>query len=141
MNSSTHADPAVQSAARWFWWIAAMSLVNTVMAHTGSDSSFVIGLAMTAFADGMSASAPITAFVLTGMFLAFYVLMGLFGVRGKAWAFYAGIAVYVVDALIYVYFDAWLCVGFHVYAIFWIAKGVLRLNELKAEPAEAVEAA
>ncbi|MFL6656664.1 MAG: hypothetical protein ACJ8GW_01210 [Massilia sp.] len=141
MNPSAPADPVVQSAARWFWWIAAMSLVNTVMAHTGSNSSFVIGLAMTAFADGMAASAPVAAFVLTGVLLAFYVLMGLFGIRGKAWAFYAGIAVYVVDALIYVCFDAWLCVAFHVYAIFWLAKGVMRLNAMKNAPAEAIEAA
>jgi hypothetical protein len=36
--------PAARSGARWFWWIAGLSLVNIVLAQSGSDTNFVIGL-------------------------------------------------------------------------------------------------
>ncbi len=35
-------DPQIISGARWFWWIAGLSLVNSVLIHGGSDTSFVI---------------------------------------------------------------------------------------------------
>ncbi|MDF3056104.1 MAG: hypothetical protein K0R17_319 [Rariglobus sp.] len=29
------ANPSIGSAAKWFWWIAALSLINTVLIHFG----------------------------------------------------------------------------------------------------------
>ena len=55
VNSQTHeinkaaiasGTPNVAGGARWFWWIAALSLVNTVLIHSGSQTSFVIGLGL-----------------------------------------------------------------------------------------------
>ncbi len=38
------AEPEVMSGASWFWWIAGLSLVNSIMTHSGSDTGFIIGL-------------------------------------------------------------------------------------------------
>jgi len=127
-------DPIVKSAARWFWWIAGLSLVNAVLLQAGSNVNFVLGLAMTTLAGVMfSAQLPI-ALALIAITIGFYFLMGLQAQRGKPWAFYLGLAVYVVDALIYLRFEDWMSVGFHAFAIFCIFKGVLRLRELAREP-------
>jgi hypothetical protein len=48
--------------------------------------------------------------------------------REQAWAFYLGLVVYALDALIYLRFQDWLPVAFHAYAIFAIFKGVARLR-------------
>lgn len=130
-------DPVVKSAARWFWWIAGLSLVNTVLLHAGSDTSFVLGLAMTTLADVAFASMLPVALALVAITIGFYFFMGLQAQRGKLWAFYLGLTVYVVDALIYARFEDWMSVGFHAFAIFCIAKGVMRLRELGAQPAPA----
>ena len=37
------ADPVVMSGASWFWWIGGLSVVNTIMLHSGSDTGFIIG--------------------------------------------------------------------------------------------------
>ena len=40
-------EPEVMSGASWFWWIAGLSLVNSIMTHSGSDTGFIIGLGFT----------------------------------------------------------------------------------------------
>lgn len=133
-------DPIVKSAARWFWWIAGLSLINAVMFHTGSDTNFVLGLAMTTLASAVFASMLPVAIALTAITVGFYFAMGLYAQRGKLWAFYAGLTVYVVDALICLKFEDWMSAGFHALAVFFIAKGVLRVREME-RAAPAAEAA
>jgi hypothetical protein len=140
MANRISTDPTVLSSARWFWWIAGLSLVNTILFHAGSDTSFVLGLAMTTIASVVFSGNLAVAMGLAGLMIAFYFLMGWQAQREKAWAFYLGLTVYVVDALIYVKFQDWMSVGFHCFAIFYIIKGALRLRELARLPAPATAA-
>ena len=130
MSSSNASDPVVQSAARWFWWIAGLSLVNTVLFFAGSDTSFVIGLAMTTLASAAFADNLPVAIVLAGLTIGFYYFVGLQAERHKLWAFYAGLVVYIADGLLYVLFEDWMSVGFHALAAFFIVKGIIRVREL-----------
>ena len=120
--------PAVRSAARWFWWIAGLSVVNIVMFQTGSDTNFVMGLGITAVSDVVFANSKAIGFVIDAVALGFFVLVGLKAQRGSLWAFYLGTAVYVLDALIYAYFQDWMPVAFHGLAIYFIAKGITALR-------------
>jgi hypothetical protein len=124
-------SPAIESAARWFWWIAGLSLVNTVLARTGSDTNFVLGLGVTAVADAMFASQPVIGGVIDAVALAFFVAMGQLARTGRAWAFYLGGVVYAFDALIYVRFGDWMPVGFHAFALYFIVQGALRLRQMQ----------
>ena len=137
MSTPASSDPIVLSAARWFWWIAGLSLVNTVMSLSGSDTNFVIGLAMTSVITAMFAATVPLALALAGVTIGFYVWMGWLAQRCKLWAFYAGLAVYAVDALIYARVEDWMPVAFHAFAIYCIGKGVMRLRALASAPAEA----
>lgn len=132
---TTSEDPVVKSAARWFWWIAGLSLVNAVMFHVGSDVNFVLGLAMTTLATVAFAQVLPVALLLTAITVGFYFAMGWYAQQGRLWAFYAGLALYVVDALIYLQFEDWMSVGFHALAVFFIFRGVLRVRELERLPA------
>lgn len=127
-------DPVVQSAARWFWWIAGLSLVNAVMFFSGSDTNFVIGLAMTTIASVAFKAMPAVAAVLIALTVGFYFAMGHYAQRRKLWAFYLGLAVYAVDALIYAAVQDWMSAGFHVLAGYFIFKGV---GQIKRGPAVA----
>jgi hypothetical protein len=140
MQLTSHPDPTITSAARWFWWIAGLSLVNTVMFYSGSSATFVVGLAMTTVASVMLEGSMALALGIVAVILAFYFLMGLFAQRGAAWAFYLGGLFYVIDALIYVKLADWMSVAFHAYALYCLVRGVMRIRELAAAPPAANEA-
>ncbi|HKE95472.1 MAG TPA: hypothetical protein VKB34_14255 [Povalibacter sp.] len=124
IREAAAALPAVRSAARWFWWIAGLSVVNTVMFQSGSDTSFVMGLGITAVSDAVFAANRSVGFVIDAIVLGFFVLVGLKAQHGSLWAFYLGTAVYALDALIYVLAQDWMPVAFHGLAIFFILKGI-----------------
>jgi hypothetical protein len=126
-------SPVVLSAARWFWWIAGLSLVNSIMAHSGSNTNFVMGLGMTAFVDGMFEGNMLIGLVVNAALLGLFVFLGYQGQRGKLWAFYTGVAVYVFDALVYVMIADWMPVAFHALAIYFISKGIFALKEASAQ--------
>jgi len=128
--SAVTADPIVRASARWFWWIAGLSLVNSVLAVSGADLSFVVGLGITALADAVFAKALPLAVLANVVAIAFYLAIGFFAEREKLWAFYVGLAVYVLDAAIYVLFQDWMSVAFHAFVIYVVFKGAMRLRSL-----------
>jgi hypothetical protein len=121
-------SPIVQSAARWFWWIAGLSVVNIVLFQSGSQANFVVGLGITAVSDVVFAANKPIGFVIDALAVGFFLWMGAQGSRGKLWAFYVGLAVYTLDALIYLSLKDWMPVAFHALAIFFIMKGVMALR-------------
>jgi hypothetical protein len=48
-SSNDAATLAMKSGASWFYWIAALSLVNSIVAFTGSDWRFIINWALQIF--------------------------------------------------------------------------------------------
>lgn len=122
------ASPAIQSAARWFWWIAGLSLVNTVMAMSGSTSGFVMGLGITAIADSIAGQARVLAFTVDLLALGFFGTMGLYASRGKLWAFWLGMLAYALDGGIYLLASAWMPVIFHGLALYFIWRGASLLS-------------
>ena len=122
------ASPVIRSGARWFWWIAGLSIVNIVLFQTGSKTSFVLGLGITAMSDAAFVNQKAIGFVIDALAVGFFVLMGAQAARGKLMAFYIGLAIYALDALIYVNFQDWMPVAFHALAFFFIAKGAIALR-------------
>jgi hypothetical protein len=129
------ASAIVQSAARWFWWIAGLSVVNIVLFQSGSETNFVVGLGITALSDVVFAGNKPIGFVIDALAVGFFLWMGAQGSRGKLWAFYVGLAVYTLDALIYLSFKDWMPVAFHALAIFFIMKGVMALRQIPRKTA------
>jgi hypothetical protein len=142
MSSPVSNDPSVLSSARWFWWIAGLSLVNLFLFYSGSNTSFVVGLAMTAVASMVFAEPMAVGLVLAGLIIGFYVVIGYFGQREKAWAFYVGLGIYVIDALLYIFVQDWMPVVFHAYVIFHLFKGISALRnrgDAASAPVEQVQ--
>jgi hypothetical protein len=133
------ANPEIISGARWFWWIAGLSVVNTVMIHTGSDTSFVIGLGFTLVADAMFQSVKLIAFGIDLVALGIIFGLGWFAGKGHFWAFVVGAILYAFDALIYVYFQDWMSVGFHGLALFFIIRGAASLRTALRDAATLAE--
>jgi CubicO group peptidase (beta-lactamase class C family) len=119
----------IGSGANWFYWIAGLSLVNSVLTHGGSDTSFVIGLGFTLIADNLFKELAVIAYVIDALALAFFIGMGWFAGKGRFWAFVTGMVFYTLDAGIYLMFQDWMPFGFHVLALFYMGRGAMKLRE------------
>jgi hypothetical protein len=107
-------------SARWFYWIAGLSLVNVFAAS--SHVVFVVGLAL---GEILPTAAAV---VLAGVF----ALFGVLAHKGHIWAYIVGMILYAVDAALCALATEWLAVAFHAYVLWWLFMGVKANLELKA---------
>jgi len=121
--------PIVRSSAHWFWWIAGLSLLNTVLTLGGTGTQMVVGLGMTLLSDVTFGARSPVGFAIDAAALAFFLVIGRQAARGQLWAFYVGTAVYALDALVYVRFQDWMPVALHALVIYFIVRGVLVLRK------------
>lgn len=127
-----------RSGAQWFYWIAALSLINTIVAFTGQDWRFIIGLGITELvreiaeqSGGAGIKAGVAGLLVIGMF----AVLGQRAVQGYRWAFVVGLVLYGLDGAIFLLVQDWVGVGFHVFALIMIARGYMAARQLS--PAEA----
>ncbi|HTI49565.1 MAG TPA: hypothetical protein VL475_01385 [Planctomycetaceae bacterium] len=132
-----------RSGANWFYWIAALSLVNSVIQLSGGDRHFVIGLAVTSIVDavgaGLAQGAPdvatvikVVAFGVTLVIAGFVALFGWLAGRRSTAAFAIGMGLYVCDGLLYTLAQEWMSVGFHAFALYGMWNGLAAFRQLRA---------
>ncbi len=123
-------SPEVLSGARWFWWIAGLSLANTIILHSEGKTNFVVGLGLTLIVDSLLQNLKLLAFAFDAVALGCFVLLGWWAGKGRRWAFVVGGMLYLGDSLIYLYFQEWMCVAFHLFALCFIFRGGYKLHSL-----------
>ena len=125
-----------RSGAGWFYWIAGLSVVNSIATLSGSSWGFIIGLGITqvfdALASNLGGSGKLVALVLDLLAAGVLVVFGVFANKGRAWAFVVGMILYALDGLIFLAVGDWLSVGFHVFALFCILAGFSANQKLRA---------
>lgn len=126
----------VKSGANWFYWIASLSLVNTLAALGGSTWRFLLGLGITRIIDelGQQMSGPgkVAGLVVEAFIAGFFFLLGSFAGKKNKWAFVVGMALFGLDGCISMLAQDWIGLAFHGYALYWIFRGYSRLGELKS---------
>ncbi len=123
----------VKNGASWFYWIAGLSIINTIIVIIGQDLNFVIGLGITQIIDEFGKNGTINKALQIGLDIVItgiVALFGYFGNKGKSWSFIAGIVLYTLDGLLFLIGMALLPLGFHVFALFFIVRGFLANRKL-----------
>ena len=144
------AEQHAKTGVNWFFWIAALSLVNTALAHFGANLQFIIGLSITAIADAiavqMGKDQPQHATLAMGIAIGFSLIVALvvmgFGWLSRQrimWVYAIGIGVYLLDGVVYLLLGDIKSAGFHGLALFGMIRGWLALRQLAQHPQEAVE--
>jgi hypothetical protein len=133
-------DPATEaplkSGASWFYWIAGLSLINSIVAFTGSDWRFILGLGITQVFDalghdiGSAGNAVVLALDLLAAGVC--VFFGVFAHKRHLWAFVVGMVLFALDGLIFLFAQDWLGVGFHVFVLYCLFRGAKACRELNA---------
>jgi hypothetical protein len=142
-----------RSGTSWFYWIAGLSIVNSLVVHLQGEWAFVIGLGITQIIDVIAIDAigkfPENAAVIRtvalviGVFIAgLFILFGALAHKRHDWAFITGIVLYVLDALLFLLIGDWLGLGFHGLALYFLFSGYSALRNLRyAEATLAMNAA
>ena len=116
-----------RSGAGWFYWIAGLSLVNSVLTILGSEWGFFFGLGITMFVDviGTEIGGPavVIALVFNVMLAGVFVLFGFFAGRNQKWAFITGMVLYTLDGMLFLLVGDFLSLIFHAFALWCIVRG------------------
>lgn len=133
------------SGARWFFWIAALSMINAIISLSDGQWSFLAGLGMTQVISGLAiglsadlgSAVTVIALVLNIFVAGFFVALGWFAQKGHTWAFIVGLVVYALDGLIFLMFQDWFPLAFHAFVLFCLFRGLSAHNKWKQELSEA----
>jgi len=121
-----------RSGGQWFYWIAALSLINAVLAFSGQQWRFILGLGVTQLVQEMAAagsSGTIGGLVGVALIVVFAVL-GQRAVVGHQWAFPLGMILFGLDGLLFVLIQDWIGVGFDACALLMIGRGYAAARQL-----------
>jgi hypothetical protein len=124
-------EDKIKSKANWFFWIAALSFINSILFLSSGKWNFIVGLGITQLVDvfglelvrAIGNAGYIVAGILSMMAAAIFVFFGIFARKKCNWAFIVGKIVYAFDGLVFLLVQDYLGVGFHIFVLFLTAGG------------------
>lgn len=146
LKAVLHLESRIKGGSRWFFWIAGLSIINSVLFYTGSELVFVVGLGTTQLIDGFSKAllnsssnvgASLLLFLVDVLIALVIILFGYYAGQKNRWAFIVGIIVYVCDTILMLIFQQMLGLAFHIIGLLGIYNGFSALNTLRKKEAKA----
>ena len=119
----------IVGGARWFWWIALLSLLHCALVSYNIRDGAPLALSITHHAQAVFSSAHAVAYVFLGGMILFFLLVGWAASRGSLWAFIAGAVVYGCDALLSLQAPSKSPFFFHLLALFFVLRGAIALHQ------------
>jgi len=137
------------SGAAWFFWIAALSAINSIISIAGGDRVFIFGLGVTQVVDAFAAAFAeelglgrgswlgIAALALSLLVAGLIALIGYLARKGNQIVFLLGMGLYLMDGLLVGVFQDWLGLLFHAVVLIYLVMGFRALRKLAGSPAMA----
>ena len=137
------------SGANWFYWIAGLTLVTSLIGLLGGNWSFLLSLGITQVIDGFAlyfaesfGEAPkVIAIVLDIFITAIFVGFGYLAGKRHMWAYLTGMILFLLDSLISVVIFDWLGILMHGFALVMMIRGYIAGRDLVAYERDLAEAA
>jgi hypothetical protein len=120
----------MQLGANWFFWVAILAVINSVIVwYFGLWSQF-FGLGTTQYVDAQMVAAGAETQRLSGLAInlgiaAIFAVFGYLSRKGNDVAFIIGMFLYVFDAVVALGYRDFFAFGFHMFALFFMFKGLL----------------
>ena len=135
-----------KSGANWFYWIAGLSLVTSIITFGGGNWKFLISLGTTQVIDSIAlvlseevgSASKIVALVLDVFLTAMFVVFGVLANKKYLWAYIAGMAAFVIDGVVSLMIQDLIGVIAHVVVLVFMVPGFLagrKLAEVERERA------
>ena len=127
-----------KSGANWFYWIAGLTLVTSIISFGGGEWRFLISLGTTQVIDALAATfsaelggAPkIIAMVLDVILAGVFVVFGVLANKKLLWAYILGMVVFVLDGLVSLLVQDLIGVIAHVVVLIFMVPGFLAGRKL-----------
>lgn len=131
-----------KGGASLFFWIAGLSVINSLILMLGGGWHFFIGLGITQVVDGiataiaseigpeMGAIVKMIAFMIDIGLAGVFVVFGVLARKRYKWGFIVGMTLYTLDGLIFAVVGDLLSLGFHVLILIGLITGLIALSKL-----------
>ena len=140
MYESEYTDLAqrYKSGANWFYWIAGLTIVTSIISFSGGNLRFLISLGTTqvidqladAFSAELGTAPKVIALVLDLILTAVFVVFGVLANKKFLWAYILGMAVFVFDGLVSLLVQDWIGVIAHVVVVIFMVPGFMAGRKL-----------
>jgi len=142
-----------KAGANWFYWIAGLSIVTSIITFGGGTWRFLLSLGSTQIIDGLAqalaaevgGAARVVGLILDLIVTGLFVLFGWLSHRKYLWAYVLGMVAFALDGLLSLLFSDFIGVLAHGVVIFFLFRGLqagrslLELEKtMAAQPADAV---
>ena len=116
--------------ASWFYWVAIAAVLSTFLVYFVNFQTHFLGLGVNEYLDGRALAGTgdaarwgtiLLQVAIAGILAAF----GYFAWKGSDIAFILGMFLYFVDAVVLLGFREIFAFGFHLFALFFMFKGLL----------------
>lgn len=134
----------------WFYWIAALTIITSLIALFGGGIRFLISLGVTQFIDAFAAllaaelggAVMVVALILDLVVTGIFALFGYLAGKKLLWAYIIGMVVFLFDGLLSLVFKDAIGVVAHAVVLFFLFRGFQAGRELvDLEKTMAAEAA
>ena len=126
---------SVLHGADWFFWIAILSLINSLIVFYYQTPNSPLALGITRWLDGttsgFNASMATSGLITNLLVAAVLAVFGLLSRRGNDIAFVVGIFLYVIDAMLVIGLRDFFGFGVHLIALFFLIKGLLASRHVR----------
>ena len=131
-----------KNGANWFYWIAALSVANTLIMFVGGNIAIVFGLATTYFGGAIAEVAaqndPQSAAIARAVGSCFTLVIALI-FCGFGWLankrfqsmYFIGMGLYLLDGLLFLPLGMWICAASHAYAVYIMWGGFQAFRQLR----------
>jgi hypothetical protein len=140
-----------KSGANWFYWIAGLTLITSLITFFGGGIRFLIGLGATQFIDGVAAAlatelgsaVQVVGLLLDVIVAGMFILFGYLAGKKMLWVYMLGMVVFLLDGLLALAFQDAIGAIAHAVVLFWLFRGyqagreLVSLEKLMAEQAAA----
>jgi hypothetical protein len=134
---------AAKRGAHWFYWIAGLTLINSIVILSGGEWAFGLGLVLTQLTDaiaveiteGLGLIPKIFAFMFALAATGIFIVLGIFASRLKLAGFVVGMVLFGLDsvlALVGLLVLDFIPFIIHVVAMLYLFKGVGNCRDLNA---------
>jgi hypothetical protein len=121
----------------WFYWVAALSMLNAIIELTHGTWSFIFGLSLTQIVDGLFMGAnpdsdafSFPALVLDAVIAGGIALLGYFAIKGHQSACIVGMVLYALDGVVFLTFGDPMAAAVHAFALWGMWRGLAAHREL-----------
>jgi hypothetical protein len=131
--SNDGAIARLHRGASWFFTIAILSGINSLLQIFDAKIHFIFGLGITQVAGAMarqSENATLIYLLVDGLFIGLLLLCGKWARGRSQGAFLGGMTAYALDGALLLLFGAWIDAAVHAYALYRMWQGYAASREL-----------